>query len=42
VREALKAAGVPEERINMKKPEAITGSGSSDEARRVEVSLAAG
>jgi K(+)-stimulated pyrophosphate-energized sodium pump len=40
VREALKAAGVPEDRINMKKPEVITGSGSADEARRVEVNLA--
>ncbi len=40
VREALKAAGVPEERINMKKPEVITGSGTEAQARRVEVSLA--
>ena len=40
VREALKTAGVPEERINMKKPEAITGSGTETEARRVEVDLA--
>ncbi len=40
VREALKAAGIPEARINMKKPEAITGSGMEAEARRVEVSLA--
>ncbi len=42
VRDALKMFGVPEERINMKKPEVITGSGSSEEARRVEVSLAPG
>jgi len=40
VRKALKAAGVPEERINMKKPEVITGSGTEAQARRVEVSLA--
>jgi K(+)-stimulated pyrophosphate-energized sodium pump len=40
VREALKAAGVPEERINMKKPEVITGSGTEAQARRVEVRLA--
>ena len=40
MREALKAAGIAEERINMKKPEVITGSGSETEARRVEVDLA--
>jgi len=40
VREALKTAGVAEERINMKKPEVITGSGTEAEARRVEVSIA--
>ncbi len=40
VREALKAAGIPEARINMKKPEAITGSGTEAEARRVEIDLA--
>ena len=40
VREALKAAGIAEQRINMKKPEVITGSGTEAEARRVEVSLA--
>jgi K(+)-stimulated pyrophosphate-energized sodium pump len=40
VGEALKAAGVPEQRINMRKPEVVTGSGSEAEARRVEVSLA--
>jgi K(+)-stimulated pyrophosphate-energized sodium pump len=40
VREALKAAGVPEDRINMKKPEVVTGSGSAEEARRVEVNIA--
>ncbi|HZR03934.1 MAG TPA: sodium-translocating pyrophosphatase [Burkholderiales bacterium] len=40
VRTALMAAGVPEDRINMKKPEVITGSGSDAQARRVEVTLA--
>jgi K(+)-stimulated pyrophosphate-energized sodium pump len=40
VREALKSAGVAEERINMKKPEVITGTGTEAEARRVEVSIA--
>jgi K(+)-stimulated pyrophosphate-energized sodium pump len=40
VRAALEASGIAEERINMKKPEVITGSGGNEEARRVEVSLA--
>jgi outer membrane protein OmpA-like peptidoglycan-associated protein len=40
VRDALTAEGVPLERINMKKPEVITGSGTEAEARRVEVSMA--
>ncbi len=40
VKGALLAAGIVEERIAMQKPEAITGSGSADEARRVEVRLA--
>ncbi|MCC7547794.1 MAG: sodium-translocating pyrophosphatase [Burkholderiales bacterium] len=39
VRDALLGAGVAEERIEMQKPEAITGSGSDAEARRVEVTL---
>lgn len=39
VRDALKAAGVPESQIELKKPEQITGSGSNAEARRVEISL---
>jgi outer membrane protein OmpA-like peptidoglycan-associated protein len=39
VRDALKAAGVPESQIELKKPEEITGSGSNAEARRVEISL---
>jgi cytochrome c oxidase cbb3-type subunit 2 len=37
VREALKAAGVAEDRINMKPPVSITGSGDNAEARRVEL-----
>lgn len=40
VRDALISAGVPSERINMNKPAEITGSGSNEEARRVEVSFA--
>jgi K(+)-stimulated pyrophosphate-energized sodium pump len=38
VRDALKAAGVPEDRIEAKKPEQINA-GSADDARRVEVKL---
>jgi len=38
VRDALKAAGVPERQIELKKPEQLTGS-SDAEARRVEISL---
>jgi K(+)-stimulated pyrophosphate-energized sodium pump len=38
VRDALKAAGVPEDRIDTKKPEQINA-GSADDARRVEVKL---
>jgi cytochrome c oxidase subunit 2 len=37
VREALKAAGVGEDRITMKPPESVTGSGSDRDARRVEI-----
>ena len=40
VREALKGAGVAEDRINMKKPEAVTGGGDNKEARRVEINPA--
>jgi cytochrome c oxidase subunit 2 len=40
VREALKAAGVPAERINMKPPATVTGSGADKDARRVEVNAA--
>jgi outer membrane protein OmpA-like peptidoglycan-associated protein len=39
VRDALKAAGVPEEKIELKKPEEVKVSGSNAEARRVEVTL---
>jgi len=39
VREALKGAGIGEDRIEMKKPEVTTGSGDAAEARRVEVSV---
>ena len=41
VRDALKAAGVAEDKIEMKRPESITANspGSSAEARRVDVSL---
>lgn len=40
VRDALKALGVAEEKVELKKPEATQGSGSNAEARRVEVILA--
>ncbi|CAN5920596.1 sodium-translocating pyrophosphatase [soil metagenome] len=36
---ALKAAGVADDKIELKKPEQMTGSGDSAEARRVEVTL---
>jgi K(+)-stimulated pyrophosphate-energized sodium pump len=39
VREAIKAAGVAEDRIELKKPEQLTGSGDASAARRVEVVL---
>jgi K(+)-stimulated pyrophosphate-energized sodium pump len=38
VRDALKAAGVAEDKIEMKKPEQINA-GNADEARRVDVKL---
>ena len=41
VREALKALGVAEDRIELKKPEETQASGSNAEARRVEVALSA-
>ena len=39
VRDALKAAGVAEDRIELKKPETITAGGGMAEARRVEAAL---
>ena len=41
VRDALKSLGVAEDRIELKKPEETTASGSNAEARRVEVVLGA-
>lgn len=41
VREALKALGVAEDKIELKKPEATIATGTNAEARRVEVALAA-
>ncbi|KQR55556.1 OmpA family protein [Acidovorax sp. Leaf160] len=40
VREALKSAGVPEDKIELRKPEVTQAGGSNAEARRVEVTLA--
>jgi K(+)-stimulated pyrophosphate-energized sodium pump len=39
VQEALKAAGIEEERIVMQRPQETTGSGNDAEARRVEVGI---
>lgn len=39
VRDALTAAGVTDQQIELKKPEQMTASGSNAEARRVEVAL---
>ena len=39
VRDALKAAGVADDKIDLKKPEELKISGSNAEARRVEVAL---
>ena len=39
VRDALKAAGIPETKIELKNPEQLTATGSDAEARRVEVAL---
>ena len=36
---ALKAAGISDDKVELKKPEAITGTGGNAEARRVEVAL---
>ncbi|WP_326543248.1 sodium-translocating pyrophosphatase [Pseudorhodoferax sp.] len=39
VRDALKSAGVPEDKVELKKPEQTTAGGPPAEARRVEVSV---
>ena len=39
VRDALKAAGIAEDKIELKKPETTTGTGDASSARRVEVAL---
>jgi outer membrane protein OmpA-like peptidoglycan-associated protein len=39
VRALLVAAGIAEDRIELRKPEETTGTGSDDQARRVEVSI---
>ena len=39
IRDALKAAGIAEDRIEMRKPEMTTGGGDPAEARRVEASI---
>jgi K(+)-stimulated pyrophosphate-energized sodium pump len=39
VRDTLVVAGVPQDKIELKKPEQLTGSGPNAEARRVEVRL---
>ena len=41
VAEALKALGVTEDKVELKKPEETTATGSNAEARRVEVTLGA-
>jgi K(+)-stimulated pyrophosphate-energized sodium pump len=39
VRDALKAAGIAEDKIELKKPEETTATGDASLARRVEVTL---
>ena len=39
VRDAVKAAGIAEERFELKKPEQTQGAGSNAEARRVEAKI---
>jgi len=41
VRDALKAAGIAEDHIILKKPETVTGGSDAKEARRVQISSAA-
>jgi ammonium transporter, Amt family len=40
VRDALKAAGIPEDRIVLKRPDIVMSFGSPEEARRVELTVA--
>ena len=40
VRDALKAAGIPEDRIVLKRPDLVMSMGSTEEARRVELTVA--
>ncbi|MCL4697873.1 MAG: OmpA family protein, partial [Burkholderiaceae bacterium] len=39
VRDALKGLGVTEDKVELKKPETVTGTGDAAQARRVEVTL---
>ena len=39
VRDTLKSIGVPDDKIELKKPEQLIGTGPNAEARRVEVRL---
>ena len=39
VRDSLKAAGIAEDRVELKKPEQTQGTGDDKEARRVEVAV---
>jgi outer membrane protein OmpA-like peptidoglycan-associated protein len=39
VRKALVAAGIAADRIDLRKPDVMVGSGSKEEARRVEVGV---
>ena len=39
VRDALVAEGIPAERIQLAPPQDVTGTGSDDEARRVEIAV---
>jgi hypothetical protein len=39
VRDALEAAGIPAARIRLEAPAELVGSGSDDDARRVEVAI---
>ena len=39
MRDALKALGIGDDKLDLRKPEVTTATGSNAEARRVEVSL---